>query len=193
MAATSFRVTLAAAVAAILAGEAQAQYPQPQFAAPTGIRQANGVQAVARPPVLRPTPNRQAPRFIPVRMVPTGVRSPSGVRSMVPQRSAAAAGVASTRYPQTGAALYPAPRVDVPHQVGGTIIVNQALAPHEMMHAHQYRAMYPPFYYKVSGSWIVTPFGVESQDHWELRGTEVEVKYHDRIQLKSRFVPPIFR
>ena len=73
------------------------------------------------------------------------------------------------------------------------MIVNQALAPHEMMHAHRYRAMYPPFYYKVSGSWIVRPFGVESQDHWELQGTEVEVKYHDRIRLKSRFVPPIFR
>lgn len=186
MAAISFRVTLTAAVAAMIAGQAQAQVPQPQYAAPAGIQQANGVQAVARPPVLRPAPQRPTLRFRPARVVPTGVRS-------VPQQPAAAAGVASTRYPQTGAAMYPSPRVDVPYQVGGTMIVNPALAPHEMMHAHQYRAMYPPFYYKVSGSWIVTPFGVESQDHWELRGTEVEVKYHDRIQLKSRFVPPIIR
>ena len=89
MAAISFRVTLTAAVAAMIAGQAQAQVPQPQYAAPAGIQQANGVQAVARPPVLRPAPQRPTLRFRPARVVPTGVRS-------VPQQPAAAAGVAST-------------------------------------------------------------------------------------------------
>ena len=185
MVATSFRITLTAAVAAILVADAQAQNLRQQLTAPAGIQQAAGVQAVAQYPVLQPAPIRQVQRPGPVRVVPVGVQAPA--------KPTPAPGVASTRYPQTGASLYPSPHVRIPHQVGGSMIVNQALAPHEMMHAHQYRALYPPFYYKVSGSWIVTPFGVESQDHWELQGTEVEVKYHNKIRLRSRFVPPIIR
>ncbi|MGH7128206.1 MAG: hypothetical protein ACREIV_06540, partial [Planctomycetaceae bacterium] len=68
---------------------------------------------------------------------------------------------------------------------------NQALSPHEMLHPHTYRAMYPPFYYKVKGQWIVTPWGVWSRDRWELQGTEVKVQYRDHIHPLSFFHPPV--
>ena len=47
MVATSFRITLTAAVAAILVADAQAQNLRQQLTAPAGIQQAAGVQAVA--------------------------------------------------------------------------------------------------------------------------------------------------
>lgn len=99
--------------------------------------------------------------------------------------------VAQGQYPQLGAPLYPSPSQDIPAQVGGTVITNQAFAPHEMMHEHEYRAMYPPFYYRVRGNWLLTPFGMESHDRWELMGTEVKVKYSSRIPLKALFIPPM--
>ncbi len=41
-------------------------------------------------------------------------------------------------YPQTGASLYPAPIPGIPHQVGGTAIMNQAFHPHEYLYPHRY-------------------------------------------------------
>lgn len=93
-------------------------------------------------------------------------------------------------YPQINAPLYPCPVQRVPIQTGATVITNQALAPHEMLYPHEYRAMYGPFYYRVKGTWIVTPFGVRSHDKWELQGTEVRVKYRSKFGLLSGFIPP---
>lgn len=99
----------------------------------------------------------------------------------------------SGMYPQTGAALYPAPRPGIPQQVGGISIENQAFHPHEMLHAHRYRAIYPPYYYKVNGGWMVTPFGVWSKEDWKLQGTQVDVKYHSSISPFTLFKPPVIR
>ncbi|MBL4885445.1 MAG: hypothetical protein JKY95_13035 [Planctomycetaceae bacterium] len=86
-------------------------------------------------------------------------------------------------YPQVNAPLYPSPQPHVPTYAGGTMITNQAFSPHEMLYPHTYKAMYGPYYYKVRGSWITTPWGVRSHDRWELQGTEVTVKYrsHDKL------------
>lgn len=94
-------------------------------------------------------------------------------------------------YPQTLSPMYPCPQPNIPYQVGGTAITNQALAPHEMLYPHTYRALYGPFYYKVKGGWFLTPFGVRSHETWRLTGTEVEVKYHSRIRPSARFHPPV--
>jgi len=67
---------------------------------------------------------------------------------------------------------------------------NQAFAPHEMLYQHEYRGLYAPYYYRVKGSWLWTPFGIESHDKWELMGTEVKVKYKSNYGLLSGFVPP---
>ena len=80
-------------------------------------------------------------------------------------------------YVRLGAPLYPSPRPNIPIWVGSTMITNQALAPHEMLYPHTYRAMYPPFYHRVKGGWILTPLGVRSHERWELQGTIVQVKY----------------
>lgn len=96
-------------------------------------------------------------------------------------------------YPQTGAALYPAPLPGIPQQVGGTAIVNPAFQPHEMLYPHQYKAMYGPYYYEVHGDWMVTPFGVWSQENWKLKGTEVDVKYKSHISPFSFFSAPVVR
>ncbi|HUG91760.1 MAG TPA: hypothetical protein VML55_13055 [Planctomycetaceae bacterium] len=88
------------------------------------------------------------------------------------------------------APLYPVPEPRVPYQTGMTLITNQALAPHEFLYPHEYKALYPPYYYRVKGSWVVTPWGVWSHDRWKLQGTEVEVEYHPHYSLFSLFVPP---
>ena len=102
----------------------------------------------------------------------------------------AAPQAAKPRYPYLGAPMYPCPIQNVPVQVGGTMLTNQAFAPHEMMHPHEYRALYGPFYYRVKGSWWWTPFGMESHDKWELAGTEVRVKYRSKYSLLSGFKKP---
>ncbi len=94
------------------------------------------------------------------------------------------------RYPQTHAPMYPCPVPNVPVQVGGTVYTNQAFAPHEMLYPHKYKSLYPPFYYRVHGSWLWTPFGMESHDKWELQGTEVKVNYRSSYAPFSGFVPP---
>ncbi len=137
----------------------------------------------------------QAPR--PVQMVsqgqywnasnPSAPSGPvySGYAQMSPQQGGS--------YPQTGAALYPAPRPGIPHQVGGIAIENPAFHPHEMLYAHQYKAMYPPYYYKVNGGWMVSPFGVWSREDWKLQGTQVDVKYKSHISPLTLFKPPVIR
>lgn len=85
--------------------------------------------------------------------------------------------VAEPGYVRLGAPLYPSPRPNIPIWAGSTVITNQALAPHEMLYPHTYRAMYPPFYHRVKGGWILTPVGVRSHEKWELQGTMVQVKY----------------
>ena len=94
------------------------------------------------------------------------------------------------QYPQMHAPMYPTPVPNVPVQIGGTVVTNQAFAPHEMLYPHQYKAMYPPFYHRVRGAWWWTPFGMESHDKWELQGTEVKVKYRSSFAPFSGFVAP---
>lgn len=94
------------------------------------------------------------------------------------------------RYPQTGAALYPSPIPGVPVQMGGAAIMNQAFHPHEMLYPHEYHAMYPPYYYKVNGGFMVSPFGVWSHEDWKLEGTRVDVKYNSHISPFTLFHPP---
>lgn len=89
--------------------------------------------------------------------------------------------------------LYPAPRPGIPHQVGGTIIPTHALHPHEMLYPHRYKSMYGPYYYKVRGHWMVTPFGVWSNENWKLKGTTVDVKYKSHISPFALFHRPVIR
>ncbi|MEP3482209.1 MAG: hypothetical protein ABJZ55_23390 [Fuerstiella sp.] len=89
--------------------------------------------------------------------------------------------------------LYPAPRPGIPHQLGATVIPHQAFHPHEMLHAHRYKSMYGPYYYKVKGHWIVTPYGVLSQENWQLKGTTVDVKYKSHISPFALFSRPVIR
>lgn len=96
-------------------------------------------------------------------------------------------------YPQTGAALYPAPVPGIPHQIGGIAVANPAFHHHEMLYPHQYKALYPPYYYKVNGGWMVTPFGVWSHEDWRLQGTQVDVKYKSHISPFTLFTPPYHR
>src|SRR5205823_14296593 len=78
--------------------------------------------------------------------------------------------------PQIQSSLYPCPVPYVPREVGYTIITNQALAPHEMLYAHQYRALYPPYYYKKSLCCCL-PFLPQPV----LKGTMVKVKYNTSL------------
>ena len=93
-------------------------------------------------------------------------------------------------YPYLNAPLYPCPQPNVPVQVGSTLITNQAFAPQEMLYPHDYQAMYPPFYYKVKGHWLTTPFGVKSDERWELLGTKVKVKYRSAIPFWAGYSVP---
>lgn len=93
-------------------------------------------------------------------------------------------------YPRLNAPLYPCPVQYTPAWNGGTFITNQAFAPHEMTYPHKYHAMYPPFYHKVQGKWMLTPFGVRQHEDWTLEGTEVTVNYRSRFKLFSGYHPP---
>ncbi len=95
-------------------------------------------------------------------------------------------------YVYLNAPLYPSPQPHVPPEVGSTVITNQALSPHEMLYSHTYRALYPPFYYRVNGRWILGGNGLINRETWSLEGTEVEVKYHHHISPFALFVPPIY-
>lgn len=93
-------------------------------------------------------------------------------------------------YPYLNAPMYTSPRQNIPHQVGAAVYTNQAFAPHEMLHEHTYKAMYPPYYHKVNGHWVVTPWGVWSAENWELQGTEVTVKYRRHKPPFNLFTKP---
>lgn len=144
---------------------------------------------------------RRAPAVTqPVRLqrVPIGYSSAVPRRSIrpasvvVPQQPADQALQAPTTagYARLNSPLYPSPLQNIPIQLGGTVISNPALAPHEYLYAHEYRALYPPYYYRVRGSWIWTPFGMESHDKWELLGTRVRVRYVSDKGLLQRLATP---
>lgn len=109
---------------------------------------------------------------------------------ILPQQSGAVAPQQQMGYVQLGAPLYPSPRTNIPYWTGGTVIPNQALAPHEMLYPHTYRAVYPPYYHRVKGHFLWTPFGMRTHEKWELQGTEVEVKYRSNYPLLKPFHPP---
>jgi hypothetical protein len=60
-----------------------------------------------------------------------------------------------------------------------------------MLYPHQYYAMYGPYYYRVQGHYVVTPFGVRTHEKWKLEGTQVKVKYHPHFKLFSGYHPPV--
>ena len=159
---------------AFVFGGAEAQ--QPQYygsAAPVfpGYQPITQVRAGAQPALL-PT---------------NAYQSMNGSSQAVAQTWQPHPGQMINAYPQTGAALYPSPVPNVPHQVGGAMITNQALHPHEMLYPHRYKAMYPPFYYVNKGHWCTTPWGVRSSDVWTLTGTKVDVKYRSKYSFLSGF------
>jgi len=90
-------------------------------------------------------------------------------------------------YPQRNMPLYPGPRQSTQPWTGGAIITNQAFAPHEMLYPHKYHAMYGPFYYRVKGCWLWTPFGMRQHEQWKLQGTEVKVNYRSTFAPFSGF------
>jgi hypothetical protein len=79
----------------------------------------------------------------------------------------------SAAYPQIQAPLYPCPKPNIPYETGRTVITNPALAPHEMLYAHRYRALYPPYYYRNKCGLACLPFFPKPP----LLGTQVTVKY----------------
>jgi|GEM_PF-2036272 len=99
-------------------------------------------------------------------------------------------GINVGQYPQLNAPLYPSPVQNVPTWTGGTVITNQAFAPHELLYPHEYHSMYGPFHYQVKGCWMWTPFGMRQHEQWKLQGTEVRVKYRSHYKLFSGFHPP---
>lgn len=147
--------------------------------------------APVAPPRALPAPQRVAPGMT----APIAARPASQQPSMAPLPGYNnAPGVAVVPgYPYLNAPLNTTPVPNVPYQVGSTMITNQAFAPQEMLYAHKYRAMYPPYYYKVRGHWMVTPWGVWSNDHWELQGTEVKVNYRSSYSPFSMFTPPHYK
>lgn len=160
--------------------------------------------AAAGPPLHHPAPSFEAPLgphprytsqpFVPVGTPPFRPRHFHGgtVPNYTPYPFPTAA-PGSPGYPVLDAPMNPVPVPNVPVQVGSTMITNQALYPHEMLYPHRYRALYPPFYYTMHGRWKVTPWGVRSHEHWQLRGTEVKVKYHSSISPFALFHPPSIR
>lgn len=144
-----------------------------EFTPPTlpDLTEAKPIAMEAAAPV-RPASNMQAPVAAPVAVAPAPV----------------VAGPAC-QYPKLNAPLYPSPSQFNPPYTGGAIITNQALAPHEMLYAHKYHAMYGPFYYRVRGHWFMTPVGMRQHEQWELQGTEVCVKYRSHYAPFSGFHP----
>lgn len=88
-------------------------------------------------------------------------------------------------YPPINSSLYPSPKADVPREVGWTVYTTPALSPHEMLYAHQYRAMYPPYFYKNTCRLSCLPFVPKPR----LKGTVVTVKYKTHYGLCG-FTPP---
>ena len=87
-------------------------------------------------------------------------------------------------YPTINSSLYPCPRPDIPYEVGQTYITNQAFYPHEMLYAHRYRAIYPPYFYENKCGLACLPFFPKPC----IKGTVVTVKY--KSTLPCNFHPP---
>ncbi len=122
-----------------------------------------------------------------MRQVPAPQPIDAGAGMLAPQAAPQQPG-----YVQLGAPLYPSPRPNIPIWTGSTMITNQAFAPHEMLYPHTYRATYPPYYHRVKGCWVLTPFGIRSHERWELQGTQVQVKYRSQYPslFKGAWHPP---
>jgi hypothetical protein len=179
------RITLGIAAALAVAFVGQSAQAQPQLGPPGFMNQPADAQPLAgsnggangsgtngnglsgNPQFHPPTPIAGGPGQLP----PTHLTQPG--------------------YPYLGAPMYPSPQPYVPPEVGSTFITNQALAPHEMLYPHRYHAMYPPFFYKVKGRWVMTSAGVRYREDWYLQGTEVKVKYNGHISPLSLFMPPV--
>ena len=105
-------------------------------------------------------------------------------------------GMAPAAYPQLDASLYPCPRPDIPYEVGSTVITNPALAPHEMLYPHEYRTVYPPYYYKekIQFGWCPEQICEGKSPFWRKKqkfvGTKVTVKYNGWIAPWKMFVAP---
>ena len=153
------------------------QPPRSPAAAPARVTQQVPVQRATAP--LRPVPVHPVSMAHASQMYYSG-GAPSGAMSF-------------GTYPQTGASLYPSPLPNVPYQVGGTAITNQAFYPHEMLYTHKYKDLYGPYYYRVNGTWDMTPFGMWSHEDWKVEGTEVEVEYRSHISPFAGFKPPFTR
>jgi len=138
---------------------------------------SNGLRPVAGRPTLYRVAEHSAS---PTPIEPTA--NPQGGYGYVPAQQEG--------YVQLNAPLYPSPQPHTPIWTGGSFITNQALAPHEMLYPHTYKAMYPPYYHKVHGKWFWTPFGMRSHEHWKLQGTMVEVKYRSHHPVWPSFHPP---
>lgn len=117
------------------------------------------------------------------------MRSGAPVRQAVVAEGAAGVPI-QAGYVHLGAPLYPSPQPHVPIWTGATFIPTPALAPHEMLYPHTYRALYPPYYHRVKGSYYWTPFGMKSHEKWQLQGTAVQVKYRSHYPLFHGFHPP---
>lgn len=125
-------------------------------------------------------------------MMPS-VRAEDAARPMPVQGGAAAAPMGIPQqagYVHLGAPLYPTPQPNIPISAGATMISSPALAPHEMLYPHTYRAMYPPYYHRVVGSYMWTPFGMRSHEKWQLQGTMVQVKYRSSYPMFTGWHPP---
>lgn len=137
-----------------------------------------------------PIPQRGAPASTPM-SAPIASR-PTNARPAAQAAATASSGVVQQAgYVRLGAPMYPSPRPNVPVWTGGTMITSPALAPHEMLYPHTYRAMYPPFYHRVKGKYFWTPFGTRSHEKWELQGTLVQVKYRSAWPIIGPHKPVI--
>lgn len=187
---------LTALLPVFILSKAQAQVPAPgypQQAIPPYMAGAGGIVPVSHP---QGVPARFAPHQQPrpIQLADSaGSRDAKAKDTPGPAAPVVGGPAYYPHYPYLDAPLYPVPQPYVPRQVGGAMIVNQALAPHEMLYPHTYRALYPPYYYSVKGSWLWTPFGMRSHDRVRLEGTEVKVKYRGNYGLLSGFVPPVIR
>lgn len=82
-------------------------------------------------------------------------------------------------YPNLDASLYPCPVPTVPYEMGGTVLTNSYLSPHEMLYHHHYRALYPPYYYKVKWQ-----YGVRLTSATNAHGTTVPVLQRTKVMHK---------
>jgi hypothetical protein len=129
-----------------------------------------------------------SPRFLSTQPVSSVQTPPIPLQATVP--APAVVSGSQPGYVHLGAPLYPSPKPTVPIWAGATFIPTPALAPHEMLYPHTYRAIYPPYYHRVTGKYFMTPFGMKTHENWELQGTMVEVKYRSNYSKKYPFIPP---